>query len=379
MSDCLSRILLPLDRNDFLRHYQTREYFHVDRNSGGYYDDVLSPTDLDAFFQSEQLPSAFINVVRDGTRCPLEEWSRVDASARGEQSVAIPEKLFHLYAEGATLVLNQADRSLPSLNGVCRAMTLDLGFRVVANVYITPRSAAGFSKHVDDHEVLVLQIAGSKRWQLLVKEGPVVEIDLQPGDLLYLPRDLAHTAAAQEFDSIHVTLGLLPVYAFQLIEEIAALAHEDGGFEQPMPPRFADDDAKRTFEAAFLRQLQELILRAKPSALLERRFRSLAESQRRGWPGRLSDLRHFRDMTPETVVCRRPGVLTVVTSEGKFLKVDFAGKSVSVPGFLEGAMGKIMGGDAFAIGEIEGFIDSPGKVKLVAEFVRAGLLRIVSL
>jgi lysine-specific demethylase/histidyl-hydroxylase NO66 len=379
MSDCLSGILLPLDRSDFLRHYQTREYFHVVRNSAGYYDDILSTTVLDAFLQSERLPSAFINVVKDGIRCPLEKWSRVDPSARGEQSVAIPEKLFDLYAEGATLILNQADRSLPSLNGLCRALTLDLGFRVVSNIYITPRCAVGFSKHVDDHEVLVLQIAGSKRWQLLVREGPVVEIDLQPGDLLYLPRDLAHAAEAQEFDSIHVTLGLLPVYAFQLIEEIAALAREDGGFEQPMPPRFADDDAKRTFETTFLRQLQDLILRAKPSALLERRFRSLVENQPRGWPGRLSDLRRFRDMTPETVVCRRPGVLTAVTTEGRFLKVDFAGKSVLVPGFLEDAMRKIMGGNAFAIGEIEGFIGSPGKVKLVAEFVRAGLLRIVSL
>jgi hypothetical protein len=379
MSDCLSRILLPLDRNDFLRHYQTREYFHVVRNTAGYYDDILSTTVLDAFLQSERLPSAFINVVKDGTRCSLEKWSRVDASARGEQSVAIPEKLFDLYAEGATLILNQTDRALPSLNSLCRALTLDLGFRAVANIYITPRCAAGLAKHVDDHEVLVLQIAGCKRWQLHAKDVPAVEIELRPGDLLYLPRGCAHAAWAQEGDSIHITLGLLPVYAFQLVEELAAVAREDGGFEQPQPPRFADDDAKRKFETAFLRQLQDLILKTTPPALLERRFRSLVEDQPRGWPGRLSDLRRFRDMTPETVVCRRPGVLAVVSTEGKFLKVDFAGKRVLVPGFLEGAIGKIMSGNAFAIGEVEGFIGSPGKVKLVAEFVRVGLLRIVSL
>jgi hypothetical protein len=71
--------------------------------------------------------------------------------------------------------------------------------------------------------------------------------------------------------------------------------------------------------------------------------------------------------------------LTEIKAEGKFISVGFTGKRVIVPGFLQGAIAKIMGANAFAIGEIEGFIGSPGKVKLAAEFVKAGLLRIVRL
>jgi Cupin superfamily protein len=379
MSECLSRILAPFDTGSFLKHYQTREYFHVRRDSPGYYDDLLTASDLDAFLQSELLPAAFFNVVKESTRYPLEDWSRIDKSARGTHRVAIPERLFDLYLEGATLIMNHAHYAFPSLNRVCRDLTLELGCDVQANIYNTPRGAAGFRKHADNHEVLVVQIAGSKRWLLYVQDAPVVEIHMHSGDLLYMPRGLAHAPSAQESDSIHVTLGLWPVYAFHLIEELAALAGEDASFWQPVPPRFADNDAKQAFEATFLRQLQGLLLRTKPSELLERRFHSLVDNQVRGWPGRFSDLRLFRDMTPETIVCRRPGILTVVKGDGKFLNVGFAGKRVVVPGFLEGALGRIMGGDAFAIRELEGFIDNSGKVKLVAEFVKAGLLRIVDI
>ncbi len=251
MSDCLSRILFPLDVGSFLKHYQTREYFHIDRNSPGYYDDILTVGDLDAFLQSGQLPAAFVNVVKDGTRFPLEEWSRVDTSARGEHRVAVPERLFELYSGGATLVLNQAHRAFPSFNSLCRNLTAAFGFPVQANVYITPRSSVGFGRHADDHEVLVMQIAGNKRWLLWVQDAPVLELDLRPGDLLYLPRGLAHAAEAQEGDSIHVTLGMYPAYAFQLIEELAALAGEDADFRQPVPPLFADDDAKRGLRRRF--------------------------------------------------------------------------------------------------------------------------------
>jgi len=379
MSECLSRILSPLDTSSFLRHYQSREHFHVARNSPSWYDDLLSAADLDVVFQSEHLPAAFVNVVKEGKRYPIEEWSRAAASVRGEACVAVPEKLLELYSEGATLVLNRADRVVPPLNALCRKLTVELGFPAGANVYITPRQAAGFSNHVDDHEALVLQIAGSKRWLLFVNDAPVVEIDLHPGDLLYLPRGLAHGARAQECDSIHVTVGLAPIYAFELIRELAALAAGDVDFERPVPPQFAGENAMRTFEEAFLAQLQSLILRTKLSDLLDRRFQSLVENQVRGWAGRLSDMRGVRDMTTETIVCRRPGILTNVKSEGKFNSVEFAGKRVVVPGFLHGAIAKIMEENAFAIGEIEGFIGSSGKVKLVAEFVKAGLLRIVRL
>ena len=47
---------------------------------------------------------------------------------------------------------------------------------VQANAYSTPRGSQGFAVHHDTHDVLVLQVAGEKRWQLY---DPLLELPLK--------------------------------------------------------------------------------------------------------------------------------------------------------------------------------------------------------
>src|SRR5581483_5999389 len=166
MTECLSRLLAPLSADSFLKHYQAREHFYVGRSCSGYYADLLTVTEIDRVLQSGQLPAAVLNVVKDGVRCPLEEWSCFVSSSRGPLQIAIPEKLLSLYADGATLILNQAHGVLPALTDTCRMLTQELGFPTQTNIYITPHNSIGFSKHSDEHDVLILQVAGSKSWRV---------------------------------------------------------------------------------------------------------------------------------------------------------------------------------------------------------------------
>lgn len=379
MTECLSRLLFPIDTDSFLKHYQAREYFHIGRASACYYADLLCIADLDAVLQSRHLPAASLNVVNNGVECPIEEWSRVQTSARGIHRVAIPEKLLNLYSSGATLILNQAHCALRALNNTCRILTEELGFPTHTNIYITPRGSAGFLKHADDHDVLVLQIAGSKCWLVYPPEAPPVEIDLQSGDLLYVPRGMFHAARSRDEDSIHITLGLVPVYAFQLIRELGVLAGGLDNFQRPMPPRFAGTNAIQAFEADFLADLQTLIAEIKPSTLTDRRRIDLVASQAQAWPGRFSDLRILHLITTATVVCRRPGILTSIKDDGKFLTVEFADRQVTIPVFMQHELPRVLGHCEFKVDEIAGMITSSGKVKFIAEFVKAGLLRILEI
>ena len=205
--------------------------------------------------------------MRDGVQCPLEAWSEVETSARGSQRVANPEMLLGLYSSGATLILNQAHRAMPKLIDACRSLTQELGFPTNANIYITPRNSSGFVKHADDHEVLVLQIAGNKSWVAYAGDGQPLELNLQSGDLLYLPRGMFHSARAGEEDSIHITLGLNPAYGFELIQNLATLAAEMTSFQSPEPPLFAGAGAMASFESEFLANLRSLLTELKPSAL----------------------------------------------------------------------------------------------------------------
>ena len=92
-----------------------------------------------------------------------------------------------------------------------------------ANSYYTPRGSQGFAVHHDTHDVLVLQVAGEKRWLLydpllelplkhqrysksLGDEGePTDDLVLRAGDTLYLPRGWLHQAETSDTDSLHLT------------------------------------------------------------------------------------------------------------------------------------------------------------------------------
>jgi hypothetical protein len=375
----LSRLLFPLGPNAFLRHYQAREHFHVSRASPGYYADLLSVAELDAVLQSRQLSAASVNVVNNGVPCPIEEWSGVETSARGIHRVAIPEKILRLYTSGATLILNGAHGALCALNNACRMLTEELGFPTQTNIYITPRGSVGFSKHADDHDVLILQIAGCKEWLVYPPNAPPVEIHLQSGGLLYLPRGIFHAARARDEDSIHITLGLLPVYAFQLIRDLETLASGMEKFQSPMPPHFAGTNAMRAFEADVIDSLQTLLAEMTPCALTDRRRNDLVTSQAQGWPGRFADLRILHLITPDTVVCKRPGILTTVREDTKFLSIEFADTEVTIPVFMRHELPRLLGDSGFRVDEITGMITSSGKVRFITEFVSAGLLRIVEI
>jgi lysine-specific demethylase/histidyl-hydroxylase NO66 len=83
------------------------------------------------------------------------------------------------------------------------------GCFVGANLYLTPPDSQGFAPHYDDIEAFILQLEGKKHWRIYLpptecklarfssrdfKEGednlgtPVMEVVLEPGDILYFPR-----------------------------------------------------------------------------------------------------------------------------------------------------------------------------------------------
>jgi ribosomal protein L16 Arg81 hydroxylase len=379
MLDRLTQILAPLSPAIFFERYWGKEHAHIARNSPTFYQSILNAKDVDTFLQSEQLPAALFHVVKDGKSCPAEDWSKITTAAKGTERVAKPERLFDLYMDGATLVLNQAHHAFASISLACRELTRELSFPARANVYVSPPSSQGFTKHFDDHEILVLQIMGSKHWTLYPRTGAPIEIELHAGDVLYTPRGLEHSARSEEAPSIHISLGLQPVYAFQLIEELASVARAHPDFQEPLPPDFFDSRSRAAFERKFPEQLCGLMASLSPADLVERRFRALVNQESTGWPGRFLDLLRLQEMTPETVVCARTGIVRSVELVASSVNVNFAGVKLSVPAFLRPAVDQIVGEAPFPIRRLPGLLPDAQKVELARRFVRAGLLGIVEI
>jgi hypothetical protein len=96
---------------------------------------------------------------------------------------------------------------------------------VWANAYVTTKEGGAFDVHYDNHDVIVLQISGSKRWHLYgrTEEFPVDMFDskrhmapkaeekidvLCAGEVLFVPRGVWHRAEVVDSPSFHITFGI---------------------------------------------------------------------------------------------------------------------------------------------------------------------------
>jgi hypothetical protein len=79
---------------------------------------------------------------------------------------------------------------------------------------------------------------------------PLIDLELKPGDLLYLPRGYVHAANALRGHSAHVTIGITVYTWVELIAELAGAAREIPALRAALPPGFAArDDLKDALRA----------------------------------------------------------------------------------------------------------------------------------
>merc|ERR1712096_521186 len=153
-------------------------------------------------------------------------------------------------------------------NGVWRlCSTLQDHFQnmVGANVYLTPPGTQGFAPHWDDVEVFMLQLEGKKHWKIYSPRNkeetlprfssanleqdevgaPIIEVDLEPGDMIYMPRGTIHQGnCLSEEHSLHITISTYQMNSWtDLLEKLlpaalTAASQEDLQFRQGLPRDF---------------------------------------------------------------------------------------------------------------------------------------------
>ena len=229
VDDVFARLLAPTSPEQFFAEHFEREPLHVVRNDPAYFAGLYGVGDVEDALHVGAAQREKFTLVKDGEALDVE----IDAR------VALAQ--FDL---GYTLVISDATLFSPRLQQVCNRIGARLGGFAIANVYFTPARARGFDVHYDNHGTVVLQIEGRKRWRLYepLVELPVAErrftsdeakeltsigeVELAPGDTLYLPQGVPHEASAGE-RSLHLTLALRPPRVGDLVQAMVRLAIED--------------------------------------------------------------------------------------------------------------------------------------------------------
>lgn len=149
------------------------------------------------------------------------------------------------YRLGATISLTGLDRTSKPLRELCASLERRFSAVFQVNAYLTPALSQGFDTHCDAHAPVELPVEFRKVRN--AGELPVLlEVELQPGDLLYLPRGYPHHAVSAEATSLHVTVGAhTQTWATLVRAAVEECVHRDVRFRTSLPPEFATTEAGR--------------------------------------------------------------------------------------------------------------------------------------
>ena len=356
----------------FLAEHWERQPLVVPRAEEGRFDDLLSTGDVERLITETGIREPAFRLVKAGEAV---SGYATDLSWRPSPFTAVADvpRVLDEFERGATIVLQGLHHLWLPLARYCRRLEAFLGQPVQANAYFTPAGSQGLPVHHDTHEVISLQVAGSKRWlvyepvlELPLKNQryrsalgepgkPMLDVTLRAGDTLYLPRGWLHQALTSDEDSLHITVG---VNVRRWIDEARAeldAAEGELAFRQAI-------DAEEPPE---LPRLDAEVARARARARFVRTRRPILD-------GQLSELRALASLTAEDELERRDTVIADL--DGTTLA--FEGKELRFPARLQAELEFLVTTEApFRAAELPGDLDEAGRLVLVRRLVREGFLR----
>ncbi len=378
-----ARCLEPVDAATFFAEHWEQRPLVVPRDEGGRFDDLLSEADVERLVCSTAIRYPAFRLVREGSQLAVSEYTS-DVSWRPPftDTVDVPSLLAEWEA-GATIVLQALHVSWHPLAVFCRLLEEALGHSVQANAYYTPRGSQGFAVHHDTHDVLVLQVAGEKRWLLyepllelplkhqrysaaLGDHGePSDDVVLRAGDTLYLPRGWLHQAETSAHDSLHLTIGITAHTWLDGAKGALEAGEEELAFRRGVGQEPADG------------LVDVLAEQLEPERVLQRQRRRFLDSRRSIREDGLSQLRALERLDEESVLERRETVIADLDESPDGPALIFEGKEIRVPAHAATELRACFESEeAFRVVDLPGELDSEGRLVLARRLVREGFLRV---
>jgi len=205
--------------------------------------------------------------------------------------------------DAASARISRAQDLADDLAKLCGRLTEEVSHRVSANLYVTPPRSQCLDRHQDGHDVLILQLEGRKRWRIWRSDAPPPldslpaltfetakrirsdyrgtpfggrsvpdreiegktewNLDLGPGEMIYVPRGWAHEVWTEDSHSAHLTFGFhLVSFVDLLMTVVAQASRRHGAIRESLPIGFArlapDADEVRPKTRALLTLLGDI-------------------------------------------------------------------------------------------------------------------------
>lgn len=392
MSMTFAQAIAPVSTEDFFAHSFEKRHHVIRRGQADYYSGLLGSADIDWAVSTLGLSVPEVNVVQADREITAADFAY-------ESGFVDPVAVNQLFADGATVILSNLQERLPKLALFCRELEKVFSARVQTNIYFTPAHSQGFKAHYDGHDVLVLQVEGTKEWRIYdtpvhlpleehafnphdVPIGALTDsFVLEPGDMVYVPRGLTHDAVSTDQTSLHITTGLMMrSWADLMVEVVRKMALRDPAFREGLPPGFAnagfdDGQAEATF-AALKAKLQNATL----SPVLDEFRDEFLSTRLPRAHGQLAQMSKLDGLTTESLLGARNSLIWRMSDvpgkngEPDQVALSCQGAVLTLPAYARTPLEFAISTPRFRAGDLPGDLDDEGKLVLLRRLVREGLI-----
>ncbi|MEA1674515.1 JmjC domain-containing protein [Nitrospirillum sp. BR 11163] len=232
----------PHDPAELDRALLEKRRLHLRTNQADVFARLLPWSLINAQVTLTGLHNGRLRLVRVGQDLPYETVvGRSKAGVLALKAAALQEQI----NQGLSLALNHLHHVSPRIAALVAVVERRYRVRGGANAYVSFQRDGALGPHWDNHDVIILQISGEKRWHchgaravhpLVSRSYPTVaeagpmewEDTLRPGDLLYIPRGDIHWAAVAEGGhSVHLTINLGGLRARDMLRALAGRLEGD--------------------------------------------------------------------------------------------------------------------------------------------------------
>ncbi|HAV3706631.1 JmjC domain-containing protein [Acinetobacter baumannii] len=142
--------------------------------------------------------------------------------------------LYEYLRSGATLVHNRITNE-PKIDNISRQIANFANAQTITSGYAAFSSKSSYKSHWDTRDVYAVQLIGKKRWIIKAPNFPnplymqqtkhftdieepddiYMDIVLEPGDVLYIPRGWWHNPLPLDGETFHLAIGTFPPTGFE--------------------------------------------------------------------------------------------------------------------------------------------------------------------
>ena len=295
-------IMAPLGAERFFAEYEGKKPLHL-KGDAAKFAEVMTWGKLnDLLGQATIWSQHSLQLVLDKDPIPAARYAAPAAGRDGGQVLRPdPDKVKDFLRRGATMVANDIDHLSPGLTALADAMERALCGKAQGNLYLSSRRRQGFGAHFDTHDVYAVHVEGTKTWHIYegraddpiahpmfktlgrehhekAKGAKLMDVHMEPGDLLYLPRGQYHDALADEGGTMHIAFGITYPIGMDVMTFLFDRVVAEPGF-RANPPRPHGPEAAAALQdrlAALGDKLRAVLaepLTAAQIAALQRAFR----------------------------------------------------------------------------------------------------------